>query len=209
MRKTQLVENEYYHIYNRGVDKRDVFLDDFDYLRFLKSMKDFNSSEPIGSLYEKDIRTRKSQVRGILVSTMEAKFPKLVEMICYCLNSNHYHFILKQIAEKGIEKFMQRIGTGYTKYFNQKYKRIGSLFQGPFKSAHISPNNFIYLSAYVNCNAEIHGVAKTAEIYKWCSFPDYIGERNGKLCSKEIILNQFKNREEYRDFAKENAVAIR
>jgi len=60
MRKTQLAENEYYHIYNRGVDKRNVFLDDFDYLRFLKSMKEFNSPEPIGSLYEKDLRTHRS-----------------------------------------------------------------------------------------------------------------------------------------------------
>jgi putative transposase len=205
MRKTQLVENEYYHIYNRGVDKRNVFSDDFDYIRFLQSIQEFNNVDPIGSLYEKNIREKKN---GSLASFVEAKLPKLVEIICYCQNPNHYHFILKQISEKGIEKFMHKLGTGYTKYFNQKYKRTGSLFQGPFKSAQINPNNFLYLSAYVNCNSEVHGIAK-AENYRWCSFQDYIGKRSGKLCSKKIILDQFKNQKDYFDFAKKNAVAMK
>jgi putative transposase len=205
MRKIQLVENEYYHIYNRGVDKRNVFLDDFDYIRFLQSIQEFNSVDPVGSLYEKNFREKKN---GSLASPLEAKLPKLVEIICYCLNSNHYHFILKQISEKGIEKFMHRLGTGYTKYFNQKYKRTGSLFQGPFKSAHINPDNFIYLSAYINCNAEVHGIAKS-EDWKWSSFLDYAGKRNGKLCDKEIVLDQFRNQKDYIDFAKENAKAMK
>ncbi|MDP1845222.1 MAG: transposase [Candidatus Moranbacteria bacterium] len=207
MRKTQLVENEYYHIYNRGVDKRNVFLDDFDYIRFLKSIQEFNSKELVGSLYEKHLREKKN---GSLASTMEAKLPNsmLVEIIAYCLNPNHYHFILKQLAEKGIEKFMQRLGTGYTKYFNQKYERTGSLFQGTFKAAQIKTNGLLYLSAYINCNAEVHGIAK-AENYRWCSFQDYIGKRNGKLCNKEIVLDQFRNKKDYFDFSKENAKAMK
>ena len=204
MRKTQLVENEYYHIYNRGVDKRNVFLDDFDYIRFLKSIQEFNSVAPIGSLYEKTFRDK----NGDPISKKEIGSPRLVEIICYSLISNHYHFILKQLEEKGIQKFMQRLGIGFTMFFNQKYKRTGALFQGRFKSAHIHPNNFLYLSAYVNCNAEVHGIAK-AENYRWCSFQDYIGKRNGKLCSKEIVLDQFKNQKDYFDFAKENAKAMK
>jgi len=204
MRKTQLVENEYYHIYNRGVDKRNVFLDDFDYIRFLKSIQEFNSVAPIGSLYEKTFRDKletKPPIGGLVSK-------RIVEIFAYCLNPNHYHFILKQIEEKGIEKFMHKLGSRYTTYFNQKYERTGSLFQGPFKAAKINPNNFLYLSAHVNCNAEVHGIAK-AENYRWCSFQDYIGKRNGKLCSKEIILDQFKNQKDYFDFAKENAVAMK
>lgn len=204
MRKTQLVENEHYHIYNRGVDKRDVFLDDFDYIRFLQSIQEFNSADPVGSLYEKHLREKKNES---LAST-KTKPPKLVEIVCYCLNPNHYHFILRQVAEKGIEKFMHKLGTGYTKYFNQKCKRSGALFQGRFKSSHIAPDNFLYLSAYINCNAEVHGIAK-AESYQWSSFPDYIGKRNGKLCSKEIILDQFRSQKDFHDFAKENAKAMK
>jgi putative transposase len=201
MRKHQLVENEFYHIYNRGTDKRKVFLENADYLRFLKSIEEFNCVEPIGSLYEKFLHEKKNK-------NVEIGSPRLVEIICYCLNPNHYHFILKQLEEKGIQKFMQRLGIGYTMFFNQKYQRTGALFQGRFKSARIKPNNFLYLSAYVNCNCEIHGFSR-AESWRWSSFPDYIGARNGKLCSKDIILDQFKNQKDYFAFAKENAAAMK
>ncbi|MFA5872011.1 MAG: transposase [Parcubacteria group bacterium] len=204
MRKVQLATNEYYHIYNRGVDKRKVFLDDLDYLRFLKSMKEFNSLEPIGSLYEKYLREKKNgNYNGSSTSIMEVELPKLVEIIAYCLNPNHYHFILRQVAEKGIEKFMQRLGTSYTKYFNQKNSRTGALFGGKFKSSHIAPNALLYLSAYVSCNSEIHGIAK-AENYHWCSFPEFIGKRKEGLCETKEILGQFKSGQEYFDFAVEN-----
>jgi REP element-mobilizing transposase RayT len=205
MRKTQLATNEYYHIYNRGVDKRKVFLDDLDYLRFLKSMKEFNCLEPIGSLYEKSFLEKKN---GSFASHLEAKLPnQLVQIIAYCLNPNHYHFILRQIEEKGIEKFMQRIGTGYSKFFNQKYERTGSLFQGPFKSSQIQPNNLLYLSAYVNCNSEIHGIAKAGD-YRWSSFLEYVGNDRNGLCmeGKKVVLDNFKGGDDYKNFAKENVM---
>jgi hypothetical protein len=206
MRKMPFANNEFYHVYNRGVDKRKVFLDNFDYSRFLKSIEEFNCPDPIGSLYEKHLREKKN---GGSTSTMEVEPPKpLVEFICYALLPNHYHFILKQIAEKGIEKFMQRLGTGYTMHFNKKYRRTGALFGGRFKSSHISPHKLLYLSAYVNCNAEVHGIS-TAENWHWCSFPDYIRRRNGQLCSKEVILDQFRSKKDFQDFAKENAKAMK
>jgi putative transposase len=206
MRKNKLVENEFYHIYNRGVDKRDIFLDDSDYLRFLKSMKEFNGVDPIGSLYEKYLQEKHN---GVLTSIMEVKTPRpLVELICYCLNPNHYHFILAQLVEKGIEKFMQRIGTGYTMHFNRKYKRTGSLFQGTFKAAQIKSGNFLYLSAYVNCNAEVHGIAR-AEEYRWSSYSDYLGKTEYGLCNKKVIMQEFKGGGDYRNFAMENAEAAK
>jgi len=79
------------------------------------------------------------------------KVDKLVDVVCYCLNSNHYHMILKQKSNDGIKKFMHKLGTSYTMYFNKKLKRSGSLFQGKFKSIHIDSNEYLlYLSAYVN-----------------------------------------------------------
>ena len=103
---------------------------------------------------------------------------------------------------------MLKAGSGYSTYFNEKYKRSGSLFQGPFKSAHIGSNELLlYSSAYVNCNSEVHGIAK-AENYKWCSFPDYIGKRNGTLCAKEIILGQYKSSDDYKRTAIETAISI-
>jgi len=191
MRKTQFANSEYYHIYNRGVDKRKVFLGEKDYFRFLLCMREFNCPDPIGSLEFRD-RLRK---KGL----------PIVGIIAYCLNPNHYHFILKQNLDGGISRFMLKVGSGYTTYFNLKYNRNGALFQGPFKATHIDSNELLlYLSAYVNYNSEVHGIA-TAEDYKWCSFPDYIGKRNGKLCNKEIILGQFNSQKEYGKIVKESA----
>jgi len=201
MRKTEFANGEHYHIFNRGVEKRDVFLNDFDYMRFLQSLAEFNRTDPIGSIFEQSFR-KKEDLLGNEVS-------KLVEIIAYCLNPNHYHLILKQLEDKGIEKFMHKMGVGYSKYFNHKYKRSGVLFQGVFKSKHIATNEYLlHLSSYVNCNSEIHGICK-AENYKWCSFPDYINKRTGNLLGeslkKDIVIDQFRSVKEYKEFAKINA----
>lgn len=190
------INGEYYHIYNRGVEKIDVFRGERDYRRFLKSLAEFNTSEPA---YKIDRANRK----GLNVD----KKP-YVEIIAYCLNPNHFHLLLKQVVESGISEFMRKLGTGYTMYFNKKHERVGALFQGKFKSVYVKDNNhLLYLSAYINCNSEIHGIAK-AEKYKWCSFGEYLsGER--ALCNKKIILSQFRDREEYGLYAKENATNIK
>ena len=106
---------EYYHIYNRGADKRDIFADKFDFERFLQSIEEFNSEDPIGSIYE----------NSFIKDKTKTKKKKLVNVICYCLNQNHYHFILEQLVDRGIERFMHKLGGGYTKYFNLKYQRTG------------------------------------------------------------------------------------
>ena len=121
MRKVPFVEGEFYHIFNRGVDKRNVFEDDFDFQRFMQSMDEFNTIEPIGSIYENRYRKNKLELRHSMSKSSQSE--KLVNFICYCLNPNHYHFILEQLVENGIVKFMQKLGNGYTKYFNEKNKR--------------------------------------------------------------------------------------
>ncbi|MCX6763784.1 MAG: transposase [Candidatus Moranbacteria bacterium] len=202
MRKTELANGEYYHIYNRGVDKREIFLDGNYYFRFLKDIKEFNNN------LTREERLRASELNS--ESELSSDEPeKLVNVVCYCLNPNHYHFILQQLTDNGIEKFMHKLSTGYTNYFNQKNERSGALFQGRYKSIHINSNEYLlYLSAYVNLNSEIHKIAKASD-YKWCSFPDYIGKRNRVLCNKEIILGQFKDLEEYKKYAKINAEEMR
>lgn len=82
----------------------------------------------------------------------------MVKFIAYCINPNHYHFILQQVSEKGIEKFMQRLGMGYAKYFNNRRKRSGTLFQGKFKARHIDSNEYLlHVSSYVNLNYKLIG----------------------------------------------------
>lgn len=200
MRKVQFVNREYYHIFNRGVDKRNIFIDQKDLDRFFQSATEFNVIDPIGSLYSNSFRKNNPLLKDLV-----SKKEKLVDFICYCLNPNHYHFVLKQIVDRGIEKFMHRLGSGYTTYFDKKYDRSGSLFQGTFKAAYIDSNEYLlYVSAYVNLNNKVHqiedGIFKT-------SWAEYTKEGcNNNFCDKSIILNQFPDSMKYREFA-ENIIA--
>jgi len=175
-------------VYNRGVDKRSIFLNPEDTKRFLQSMVVFNTIEPIGSIYECIWNTK-------LGRRKPAK--KLVEIICYCLNPNHFHLILRQLKGGGVSEFMKRIG-GYTYYFNRKHQRSGYLFQGVFKSTHVTTNeHLLHLSAYVNLNHLVHRLGGSTSK---SSFDEYIGKVNDSICSKKIILRQFKNKTEYKEF---------
>lgn len=213
IRKTPFVNGEFYHIYNRGVDKRNIFSDPLDRERFLRSMAEFNVLEPIGSIYEKFFADKR--FGGKASKSTQSK--RLVNFITYCLNPNHYHFILEQVEDRGIEKFMQRLGTGYTRYFNEKHKRTGSLFQGKFKSIHIDSNEYLlHLSAYVNLNDRVHKLGEFGGLASKLkksesSWREYMGdmENNKKgFCEKGIVLGQFKNVKEYRTFAEESLTGI-
>lgn len=222
-RKIQFANGEYYHIFNRGVDKRDIFIDEEDFDRFFQCMDEFNVVEPIGSIYENSFR--KTQSGGKDSNLVKKKKEKLVNIICYCLNPNHYHFILEQVADNGIEKFMHKIGMGYSKYFNNKYKRSGTLFQGPFKAVHIDSNEqLLHTSVYVNLNDKVHSLGHGVSKSSWGEYMGNVAKnamvnidnntntaKNGKksFCKKDIILDQFKNRDEYKSFAKDALAIIR
>jgi REP element-mobilizing transposase RayT len=204
MRNIDFAVGEHYHIFNRGVDKRDIFSDRYDLERFFESMAAFNSIEPIGSIYE---NSRNQDKFGNSVP----KKQKLVNFICYCLNPNHYHFILKPLVENGVAKFMHKLGLGYTNYFNEKYKRSGSLFQGKYKAIHIDSNDYLlHLSAYVNLNNKIHQFGNRVPKLLQSSWKEYsedgTGDNAEDFCKKDIILGQFGDKKEYVEFATEAAI---
>ncbi|MFZ2484615.1 MAG: transposase [Minisyncoccia bacterium] len=188
MRDVEFAEGEIYHTYNRGVDKRKIFISNDDLERFLEGMGKFNTLEVIGNIG-----------RRHSVSTTD----RLVNIVGYCINPNHYHLILEQVSEKGIEKFMHKVGMGYSKYFNTKYKRSGALFQGSFKVKHVETNEYLlHLSAYVNLNHLGHTRGHGVSTLSRTSWDEYINKKfeNG-ICKKEIVLDQFKDREDYKKFA--------
>jgi REP element-mobilizing transposase RayT len=189
-RKTPFVDEEIYHIYNRGIDKRVIFNDKNDYLRFLENLSELNTVDTFGGLYSKSFLEKKCLQNN-------KNQENLVKIIAYCLNPNHFHLIIKQSSTNGISYFMQRLGTGYTMYFNNKQNRSGSLFQGKFKAKHIKDNEYLlYLSAYVNLNDKIHKI-NTKENFS--SLDEYIKGLNG-ICDKSIILEQFNNKNSYKKF---------
>lgn len=208
------VIGQYYHIYNRGTDKRIIFKDFFDLMRFRQSIEEFNTLEPIGSIYEN--RFKKDSVGKKEIRKEEELIFKLVDIICYSFNPNHYHFILSPLVEKGIEKFMQKIGIGYTNHFNIKYKRSGVLFQGRYKSILINTDEYLlYLSGYINLNNKIHFLSHPdsnidkEKLFYTSSWKEYIGEKKTNFCNKSIILDRFDGKvEEYKEFAESVAEGI-
>ncbi|MBI3671656.1 transposase [Candidatus Azambacteria bacterium] len=198
MRKIILTNNEYYHVFNRGTDKRNVFLDREDLDRFIQSMNVFNSVSTVGSIYEHSLA--KKQL-GDSISKLK-NYDKLVEFIAYCLNPNHYHFILKQVSDNGIQKFMHKLSIGYSLYFNKKNDRSGSLFQGRYKAIHINSNEYLlHLSAYVNLNDRVHQINRLGDSISKSSWDEYSGEDDDHICEKDIILKQFDNIDQYRNFS--------
>lgn len=195
MRSISFAENEFYHIYNRAADSKNMFLEQRDVDRFLKGMEQFNTSKILGSLS-----------RGHRVSTSL----RLVNFIAYCVNQNHFHFILEQVSDNGIEKFMHKIGMGYAKYFNTKYKRSGALFQGRFKAKHIDSNEYLlHLSAYINLNHLVHGRGHRVSTLSVSSWDEYTKDLvSEEFCKKEMVLEQFKNKKAYEIFAKESLKSI-
>jgi REP element-mobilizing transposase RayT len=194
-RKTSFANGEFYHVFNRGVDKRTIFTDRYDVDRFFKSLIEFNAVDPIGSLYE----SSRNQCSGSTAIEGE----RLVNIIAYCLNPNHYHLILEQLVDGGLSEFMKRLG-GYTWYFNNKYERSGSLFQGRFKARHIDSNEYLlHVSAYVNLNDRVHkrGGSTATPLESRSSWGEYTDRRIEGICEKGIILEQFRTIDEYKGFS--------
>ena len=177
MRKQPIVTGEYYHIYNRGVDKRDIFNSKKDLQRFVESIIEFNVAETIGSI--RDLKSKKTAPMAL------GKGKALVAFIVYCLNPNHFHFVLKQLVDDGIAKFMQKLQAGYTSYFNLNHSRTGALFQGTFKSCHIGNENYFNkIIGYTNKNYQVHNIPKSKMNLVFAS--DYEYESNNfKIVSKE------------------------
>lgn len=194
MRKLKFVRGEFYHIYNRSVEKRNIFSDEYDVKRFLQSMDEFNTVEPIGSLYESSFLSDEARAKR--------RSKRLVNLVAYCLNPNHYHLILEELEEDGISRFIHRLSGGYTWYFNRRYKRSGVLFQGKFKAKHIMSNEYLlHLSAYINLNFKVHQLGGSAAKLVKSSWEEYTTDKVAQICKKKIVLDQFSTKNEYKKFA--------
>lgn len=172
---------------------------DEDYLRFLISLRYFNDVNPTGGLYN---YLQSFKLETFARSKDLPKVPDnepLVDILCYCLNINHFHLLLKQKKEDGVSNFMQKLSNSYTQYFNKKHKRSGVLFQGKFRAFEVKSEGKLWeTSFYINGNAEIHKIDK-CDKWPWSSCSDYLNIREGDLCSKNEVLKHFKNISEYKE----------
>lgn len=154
----------FYHVFNRGIDKRDIFRDKNDYVRYLTLMYLFNTEEDVGSI---DVLVRSGVKFTKLLDVKRG--PDLVQIVQYCLMPNHFHFLIWADDQRDIGKFLQRVNTGYAMHFNLKYDKSGSVWQGKPKKKRVGTDAYLRtLFAYIACNplelfdSQAHTDAKVA-----------------------------------------------
>ncbi len=222
MRRVIFEEDGYYHIFNRGVDKRNIFMSEGDRWRFLQGLFLFNNSEKVGNILWQMERSRGEvnfgNLKEFLKENKEENDP-IVSILAYCLKDNHFHLLLKEIREGGIQLFMQKLGIGYVRYFNNKHNRQGSLFEGPFKAIRIDKDEYLqYLLAYINiinpAQKIISEIKKTGikdkekvksfiEEFPWSTHQEYLEKRKSIIIEKDILGDFFPSAERYREFTED------
>ncbi len=217
-RKHPLVVGKIYHIYNRGVAKDFICKEEADFWRFLQGLVLFNNKESATNILWQLQKTRGrltlNVLKDYLIEQGQEREP-LVRIIAYCIMDNHFHLLVEEIQEGGITKFMQKLGRGYAGYFNNKYERVGGLFQGRFKNALVENEQYLlYLLVYINVLnpaglvesnwkekgvQNIKKVLKFAAEYSWSSHQDYIGTRKSLIIDKKGLKKILPLSQEYID----------
>ncbi|MCX6717196.1 MAG: transposase [Candidatus Taylorbacteria bacterium] len=191
------------HVFNRGINKNDIFIDDYDRMRFIESLYKFNNE--------------KVAIRSETKSFFDNPPPqeKLVEILKWTLMPNHFHLLVQEKIEGGISEFVRRLGNGYTKYFNIKHKKSGFLFQNRTKMILVkSEQQFLYIPYYIDLNIldiyfpnwredglkDLNKALEVMKNYKWSSFPDYFDEKERDfscVVNKELFYDLFDLDEEH------------
>lgn len=176
---TELRAGEYYHLYNRGHNRERIFYEGDNYVFFLERLREY--------------------------------LVPVLDIVAYCLMPTHYHLLgrIKQTSEvsktsevsPGVSRAMMRFSVSYTKAMNKRYDRVGALFQGAYRRKHVAEDDYmVHLSRYIHLNPVIDALVEHPEDWEFSSYREYIGQRNGTLPRPEIVLSQFRSRNDYRDF---------
>ncbi|KKQ34306.1 MAG: Transposase [Candidatus Nomurabacteria bacterium GW2011_GWB1_37_5] len=226
LRKVPLELGEYYHVYNRGIERRTIYLSHLDHSRFMLLLYLCNTTENIqlNQILNRIKRNKekdgnKIDQNDILELYNIPKKDELVSICSYCLMPNHFHIILKEIKEGGISSFMQKLLTSYSMYFNIKNTRSGSLFMKPFRSKHINDDNYFrYLLGYIHLNpvklidpkwrndrlTDVNKIHDYLSNYKYSSLYEFSKNGNSRpesvIINKKSLPNYFKNDLEFNDF---------
>lgn len=200
-RKLIFANDEIYHVFNRGVERRPTFTNKWELDRALLTLGFYRYAQLPTKLSKFLVLPPNKQ--NELLTNLEKNYEKLVEIICFCLMPNHFHFMLKQKLEDGISTFISNFTNSYTKYFNTKHERAGPLFQGTFKAVRIETDEqLVHVSRYIHLNPTSSFLIKPEELenYHWSSYPEYLNFSGQHLTSKNIILDLFSSKEEYKKF---------
>lgn len=190
-RQTIFANQQIYHVFNRGVEKRTTFLDKKDYQRFLETMNYYQIKNPPVRFSYKD--------RPAMINTAKNGSP-LVEILSFCLMPNHFHLLLRQVEEKGITIFLNKLSNSYTRYFNTRNHRLGPLFQGTFKTARVEDDEqLLHVSRYIHLNPLVSYLTKDLRMYPYSSYKEFLGLAKG-FCQKKTVLDFFESPAHYETF---------
>lgn len=212
MGKRNLRVGGFYHVYNQGVDKREVFMDPLDSFRFIKALEYFNTTGST-KFYElfRDEHGLVPREQLLVTKTKSKKHKKLVSIVAFCCNPDHFHIVLKQESKDGVSIFMKKMAVGYTNYFNSRYERSGSLFAGRYKSQEVKNDaDLQYISAYVNLNNHVHDIPAEISSVVRSSMCDYSNPDGGCgfVDTSDVLFGFGGGRDEYLNFAHETVQFI-
>ncbi len=204
-RKLIFANDEIYHVFNRGIEKRPTFTNKWEFDRALFTLNFYRFAKlPIK--LSKFLVLPSDKQKELLGALEDSE--KLIEIICFCLMPNHFHIMLKQKLENGISIFVSNFTNSYTKYFNTKHERVGPLFQGIFKAVRVeSDEQFVHVSRYIHLNPVSSFLIKPEILstYQWSSYPEYLGNTSKKFISKEKVLSLFPSTKAYEKFVLDQA----
>lgn len=188
------IENGFYHIYNRGVEKRPIFLDKQDYKVFLTYLDWYllPKDDSIKKIKSQDLSEEEKNKKIFKLLSLK-NFYKKIEILSFILKPNHFHFQIRQLEKRVIINFFQSIIGKYVQYFNRKYQRVGPLFQGRYKGILINNEEYLlHLSRYIHLNAE-EELRKGQKLisYPWSSYIYYIYGYPPKWLNTKYILSYF------------------
>lgn len=182
--------DSFYHVFNRGVEKRKVYTDETDYTQFIRRLAYYQQVNTPRRFSEDEFKLKDRQA------------PFQYELIAYCLMPNHYHLLLQANSEAGISVAIGNTLNSYTRYFNTRHHRVGPLFQGKFKSVLVESDiQLLHTHRYIHLNPYVAGLEDVVGVRPWSSFKEYFGSDRVTICNQDTFYNHsLLNREGLMEF---------
>lgn len=205
MRRSQLlVSGQYYHVFNRTIDQKQIFSFKKTCKRAIKTLDYYRYKDPLVRLSNFLILSKENRQRSLFLLQTH---PELIDVIAFCLMPNHFHLLLYQRETNGISTYLSQFENSITRYYNSLNKRKGPLFEGQFKAVRIeTEEQLLHVHRYIHINPSTSYIIETFEdlmSYEWSSLPEYLGSRKG-FSKKEIIMSKFSSRDSYLKFLADN-----
>jgi len=200
-KRTIVFANEHwYHVFNRGIEGRPLFLTKKDYTRFLLTLQYYQYAD-IPLRYSYFIQLTPGVQERVMQGIMEK--PKRITISAYCCMPNHFHLLIRQNIDDGISRYISDVSNSYSKYFNTKNGRIGTLFQGIFKAVHIEGDDqMLHVSRYIHINPYVSSLCEFTSVfqYPWSSLSNYVFGKQDTLVDTTDILSYFSEKQSYKTF---------